>query len=97
MGGLSPSLVNKAFFQYLGVKKDAQRRVLEKISLSMGLELKPVSWLPHFENSYENAELADESFGDIFTLIHEISADELEFYLAYAAVERNARRTRSSS
>lgn len=88
---MSRSILHKAFFEYLCVKKAAQRTVLEKIALSLGLGCAPVAGLPRYENACENTQNSDESLADIFSIIHEIAADELEFYFAYAAVEKNVR------
>jgi hypothetical protein len=43
------------------------------------------------ENKYKNIGSVEEELEDIFAFIHEIAADELEFYLNYAAVEKDTR------
>jgi hypothetical protein len=77
---------NKAFYLYLGVKKDAQRMILEKIAESLGIEISTSC-----ESSIADDELIlyPEEYENIFNIVHEITADELEFYLNYAAIERD--------
>jgi hypothetical protein len=89
--GTCNKMLNKAFYMYLDVKKDAQRTIMEKIARSLGIELAPVSGSSHKETTPEITNSVDEEFGDIFKIIHEIAADELEFYLMYASVEKNVR------
>jgi hypothetical protein len=92
-GALSESLLNRAFFMYMSVKKDAQRVIIEKIARSMGIEIAHVYSALCYDDSYPliDKEL-DEQFGDIFTIIHGIAADELEYYLNYASVEKDRRK-----
>ena len=89
-GAASENVVNKSFFLYMGVKKDAQRVIIEKIARSMGIELSPDF---HSRDSDAGTGILkkeiDETLEDIFKIAHEVAADELEFYLNYAAVEQN--------
>jgi len=75
----------KAFYLYLGVKKDAQRVILEKIAFSFGIEL-----LGTYDDGEINTRVNkfSEEFETVFNLIHEMAADELEFYLTYAETEK---------
>lgn len=86
----SRRIVNRAFFLYLSAKKDAQLTVLKKIAYSFGLE-KALS--RKAEGCHDDLELnennADEDYRDIFKAIHEIAADELEYYINYATLENN--------
>jgi|GEM_PF-2987350 hypothetical protein len=84
--------LKRAFFLYMSVKKDAQRLIIEKIARSQGIEVAsehsgsdPVAGI-----GPQTAEVEDD-FHDIFNIVHEIAADELEFYLNYAAVEKDTR------
>jgi hypothetical protein len=85
-GVTSKRILNRAFFMYLSVKKDAQRKMLTRIASSLGIELsssfEPINPDSKFE-SYQ------EEYGNIFKIIQEITSDELEFYLNYAAVEQD--------
>ena len=90
-GASSKKVINKAFYMYLGVKKDAQRTIIEKIARSLGFEMAFSEYLQDMENKYKNAASAEQELEDIFAFIHEIAADELEFYLNYAEVEKDAR------
>jgi hypothetical protein len=88
-GASSEKVINRAFFMYLGVKKDAQRTIIEKIARSLGFEMSFSYYLPDAENKYKETGSAEQELEEIFTFIHEIAADELEFYLNYAAVEND--------
>jgi hypothetical protein len=90
-GSSSEKVINRAFFMYLSVKKDAQRTIMEKIARSLGFEMPFSEYLMNTENKYKNTGSVEEELEDIFAFIHEIAADELEFYLNYAAVETDAR------
>jgi hypothetical protein len=90
-GASSGKMINKAFFMYLSVKKDAQRTIMEKVARSLGFEMPFSEYLPDTENKYKDTGNADQELEVIFAFIHEIAADELEFYLNYAAVENDAR------
>jgi hypothetical protein len=87
-GAASQNILNRAFFLYLGVKKDAQRMILEKIAVSLGIE---VSVFREEENADNAVELYQEAYENIFDIVHEIAGDELEFYLNYAAIEDDPR------
>lgn len=78
----------KAFFMYLGVKKDAQRKLLEKIAHGLGITLSPHSRVAG-KNAMDN--VGYESFEGIFTIVNQIASDELEFYENYAALEIDAK------
>jgi hypothetical protein len=85
-GVTSKRMLNRAFFMYLNVKKDAQRKMLGRIASSLGIELS-LSFEPiNPDSKYESYQ---EEYGNIFKIIQEITSDELEFYLNYAAVERD--------
>jgi hypothetical protein len=91
-GTLSEKILKKAFFKYLGVKKDAQRKIMEKIAQSMGIELTQPAGIPFLENiPQKNAEIEEEKFDKIYQSIYEIAEDELEFYLNYAEVAKDAK------
>lgn len=85
-GEASQNMLNRAFFLYLSVKKDAQRMILEKIAVSLGIELSLCCEETISDNGFE---LYQEEYESIFNIVHEIAADELEFYLNYAAVEND--------
>ncbi|HUI93490.1 MAG TPA: hypothetical protein VLX68_14690 [Chitinivibrionales bacterium] len=86
------TLVQKAFYNYLSVKKDAQRVIIEKIVHCLGIELAPRVYLMGEEKiSLPPCEGIDEGLEHIFKNVHETAADELEFYLSYAAVEKDER------
>ena len=88
----SEEVVKRAFYSYMGVKKDAQRMIIEKIARSQGIELAPSSALFKTVEEPGATDLEmDENFEDIFQTIHEVAADELEFYIHYAAVEKDIR------
>jgi hypothetical protein len=88
-GALSDNTVVKTFFLYLSVKKDAQRVIIEKIGRSLGIELTPIYYQSSNEAAGGTDEKAEEDLYDIFHIVHEVAADELEFYLNYAAVEKD--------
>jgi hypothetical protein len=94
-GMQSGNLLNKSFWGYLGVKKDAQQEIIGKIARSLGIELVPgifkVKTMDDGEGTYSEI---DDEFENIFKVIHEIAADELEFYLSYAAL-KNDKKTNS--
>jgi hypothetical protein len=75
----------RAFYMYLSVKKEAQRSIIEKIAFSLGLEMVVSKNNNYLLEIPENS--GEEEYCKIFQTIHEIAADELEFYLNYAAVE----------
>jgi hypothetical protein len=83
-GASSQRSLNRAFYLYLGVKKDAQRMILEKIAKSLGIEL---STSCDSSIAHDEFKLYQEEYENIFNIIHEMTADELEFYLNYAAIE----------
>lgn len=76
----------KAFFMYLGVKKDAQRKLLEKIGTGMGITLSKHRRVTSI-NSMDNT--GQESYEELFTIVNQIASDELEFYENYAALEND--------
>lgn len=84
--------LKRAFFLYMSVKKDAQRLIIEKIARSQGIEVASEYSVsdPVAGTLPKTAEVEDD-FHDIFNIVHEIAADELEFYLNYAAVEKDTR------
>jgi hypothetical protein len=90
-GSSSKKVINRAFFMYLSVKKDAQRTIVEKIARSLGFEMPFSEYLADTEKKYKDTGSVEQELEDIFAFIHEIAADELEFYLNYAAVEKDAR------
>jgi hypothetical protein len=90
-GALSEKVINKAFFMYLSVKKDAQRTIMQKIARSMGFDMPFSEYLQDTENKYKDAASAGQELEELFAFVHEIAADELEFYLNYAAVENDIR------
>jgi hypothetical protein len=90
-GFLSENILKKAFFMYLSVKKDAQRTIMEKIAFSLGFKMPFVEDLQDTESKYQKIGNVEAEFEKVFAFIHEIAADELEFYLNYAAVEKDAR------
>jgi hypothetical protein len=97
-GEKSRRIVNRAFYLYLSVKKDAQKAILEKIAYSLGLEKVPAgktrsgTGFSEFNENYEDDKNnVDEEYETIFNIIHEKAADEFEFYLNYAAVEKEPR------
>jgi hypothetical protein len=91
-GEKSRRIINRAFYLYLSVKKDAQRAILEKIAYSLGLE-KVLAGKDRSVAGYStlNENDDEEEYGTIFKLIYERAADEFEFYLNYAAVEKEPR------
>jgi|SRR5271157_5957473 len=89
-GAGAEGAVRRAFYSYMGVKKDAQRVIIEKIARSQGIELTPVSACQNVDEQLGTMEI-DEDFEDIFQTVHEVAADELEFYLHYAMVEKDVR------
>ena len=90
-GSSSKKVINRAFFMYLSVKKDAQRTIMEKIARSLGFEMPLGEYLQDPENKFRDGDSVEEELEEIFAFIHEIAADELEFYLNYAAVEKDIR------
>jgi hypothetical protein len=88
-GALCENCVAKTFFLYLSVKKDAQRIIIEKIGRSIGIELTPVYYQSGNGAGCGTDEKVKEDLYDIFHIVHEVAADELEFYLNYAAVEKD--------
>jgi hypothetical protein len=88
----SDEVVKRAFYSYMGVKKDAQRVIIEKIARSQGIELAPSYSYRNTGEQLGATDLEiDEDFEGIFQTIHEVAADELEFYIHYAAVEKDIR------
>jgi hypothetical protein len=87
-GESSQRIINRAFFLYLSVKKEAQRAILEKIAYSLGLEK---ALEGKTQSNYSGLELheneVEEDYCTIFQTIQKIAADELEFYLNYAGIE----------
>jgi hypothetical protein len=87
-GETSTRVLNRAFYMYLSVKKEAQRTILQKIAFSLGIELLQASFVSSIDKDFGTN---DEEFDGIFRTIHESAADELEFYLNYAAAENDPR------
>jgi hypothetical protein len=92
MGETSSLIMNKAFFLYLSVKKNAQLAILEKIAYCFGLEKSFAVEGRQISECLElNENKSEEEYGTIFHTIHEIAADELEFYMNYAELERDTK------
>jgi hypothetical protein len=90
-GALYEDCVAKTFFLYLSVKKDAQRVIIEKIGRSLGIELTSVFFQSgNGAGGGTDEKEREEDLYEIFQIVHEVAADELEFYLNYAAVEKDA-------
>jgi|WetSurMetagenome_2_1015567.scaffolds.fasta_scaffold00396_28 hypothetical protein len=88
----SENIVVKAFYSYMNVKKDAQRVIIGKIARSQGISL------PTMESAQSRSfdfagggEESNEDLEDIFRTVHDVAADELEFYINYAALENEYR------
>ncbi len=91
-GAASDFVLNRAFFMYMSVKKDAQRLIIEKIALSQGI-VQPQAYLRGESGAFRAAETSEseENFQNIFSAVHEIAAEELDFYLNFAAKEKDVR------
>ncbi len=87
-GARAEDVVSRGFYSYMGVKKDAQRVIIDKIARSQGIELTPLSTRQNVDEQLGAMEIG-EDFENIFRTVHEVAADELEFYLHYATVEKD--------
>ncbi|HMD69519.1 MAG TPA: hypothetical protein VKF42_11610 [Chitinivibrionales bacterium] len=90
-GALSDDVLTRAFYFYMSVKKDAQRAIIWKIAQSLGLQTAPVLTYPQEDDAREGSSFDDESLKDVFGIVHEVAADELEFYISYAAMEKDTK------
>ena len=91
-GALSDNVLTRAFYLYMSVKKDAQRAIIWKIVQSLGLEIAPVLGCPQGDDALgERGFEIGESLEDVFGIVHEVAADELEFYISYASVEKDTK------
>jgi hypothetical protein len=91
-GAFTERVPNKSFFLYVSVKKDAQRVIIEKIGHSMGIELDHGHFRPRkYADDRLTNSVFENDFNGIFEIIQEIAADEVEFYLAHAEMEKNGK------